>query len=192
LALARRHFRKKKKETSREKTEVRGVKMYDVKKDERYIKMCRCFVIQNHRRLGFEEGDILANYRKEWIDIDADTRKAERVLANIIIFEEFTTIYDRDLVVWLPRQSDIQDMLGYDFPFLARQFSAYVEDNTESEKFGMVLKTDCKSMHEFWLEFYMREIHKKVWYFGCWKHIKIWNAREQRWENAIPEKKNEG
>jgi len=163
--------------------------MFEKEKDKRYIKMCACLEVQEHRKIGFEEGDILANYRREWIDIDADNRKAKRVFVDIVVFDKLSNIADRGLVVWLPRQSDIQDMLGYDFPFIARQFSAYAEDCIEPEKFGSVLKTQFTSMHEFWLGFYFLEVHKKVWDFGQWKHIQIWNAREQKWENAKPEEK---
>ena len=159
------------------------------KEDKRYIRMCSCPEVQKHREKGFLDGDILANYREEWEDIDADNRKRRKVLDEIIVYMAGFTLYDRDLVVWLPRQSDIQDMLGYDFPFMARQFAIYVEDDIEPEKFGSVFKTWCESMHEFWLVIYMREIHKKTWYFGKWEHIKHWNAREQKWENAIPEEK---
>lgn len=187
MVLVRRRLKKKKRETSREKIEVRGAKMFDKEKDRRYIKMCRCLEVQRYRESGFRDGDILANFREDWKQVDADTRTRTKVLDEILIFAPSLTITIKDLITWLPRQSDIQDMLGYDFPFLARQFAAYVEDNIEPEKFGSVLKTDCRSMHEFWLEFYMRERHKKVWYFGHWKHIQIWNAREQKWENAIPD-----
>ena len=193
MVLVRRHLKRKKKETSREKTEVKKeVEMYNKEKDERYIKMCDCPEVQKYREKEFREGDVLANYKREWIDIDANHREAKKIFVGIVVFNKFTNITDRDLVIWLPRQSDIQDMLGYGFPFIARQFSAYVEDCTEPEKFGLVLKTQFTSMHEFWLDLYMREIYKKVWYFGHWKHIQIWDAREQEWVNAIPEeKKNE-
>lgn len=165
--------------------------MFSIEKDERYIRMCNCPEIQNYRAAGFNDGDIIANYRREWIDVDMDTRKARRVFADIVVFDKITTIYDRDLIVWLPCQHDIQDMFGYgygyDFKFLARQFAAYVDDCIEPEKFGSVLKTWCRSMHEFWLVFYMQEVHKKVWYGGEWKHIKHWTG--MKWVNATPEKK---
>jgi len=163
--------------------------MFDEIKDERYIKMCNCPEVQEHRKIEFEEGDILANHYLRWIQVDKDTQKAQRVFCEIVMFDGITDIKDRDLVIWLPRQSDIQDMLGYDFPFIARQFSAYVEDCMEPEKFGSVLKTQFTSMHEFWLGFYFLEVHKKVWDFGQWKHIQIWNRARNRWEDAIPEKR---
>ncbi len=165
--------------------------MYNIKKDERYIKMCQCPDIQNHREKGFLEGDILANYREMWVNTDADNRKRVKILNEILIYMPGFTIISRDLIVWLPRQSDIQDMLGYDFSFLVRQFAAYVMDNMEPEKFGSVLKTDSKSMHEFWLEFYMYEKYKRIWYLGHWKNIQIWNAREQKWEDAIPDERKQ-
>ena len=164
--------------------------MFDKEKDERYIRMCGCPEVQEHRKefKDFIDGDILVNYRKEWVDIDADHRKAKRVFNDIVIFDGLTTnIVDGDLVTWLPRQSDIQDMLGYDFPFIARQFAIYADDCIEPEKFGSVLKTWCKSMHEFWLVFYMREIHKKTWYNSGWRTIQIWNG--MKWVDAVPEKK---
>lgn len=163
--------------------------MFNTEKDERYIKMCNCPEVQKYRKVSFREGDILANYREVWVNKDMNTRVRAKILDEILLFTVGLPIAVKDLVVWLPRQSDIQDMLGYDFPFMARQFSAYVEDNVEPEKFGLVLKTQFTSMHEFWLAFYMLEIHKKVWYFGCWKHIQIWNAREQKWEDAVPKEK---
>jgi len=164
--------------------------MFDEVKDKRYIRMCDCPEVQEHRKefKDFIDGDILANYRKEWEEVDANHQKAKRVFNDIVIFDGLTTnIVDGDLITWLSRQSDIQDMIGYDFPFLARQFSIYVEDCIEPEKFGSVLKTWCKSMHEFWLVFYMHEIHKKTWYGGAWKNIKHWNG--MKWVNAVPEKK---
>lgn len=166
--------------------------MYNKIKDERYIRMCNCPEVQEHRKefKDFIDGDILANHRKVWVNIDVDTRKASKVFSDMVIFDRLTTdIIDGDLVVWLPRQSDIQAMLGYDFPFLARQFAAYVYGCMEPEKFGSILKTQFTSMHEFWLGFYFLEIYKKVWDFGQWKHIKHWNAEKRKWENAVPEKR---
>jgi len=163
--------------------------MFDKEKDERYIRMCGCPEVQGHRK-EFKEGDILANYREEWEQVNADTQKAKRIFDSMVVFYgPITHVVARRLVVWLPRQSDIQDMLGYDFPFIARQFSAYVEDCMEPEKFGSVLKTQFTSMHEFWLGFYFLEAHKKVWDFGQWKHIQIWNAKKKEWEDAKPEEK---
>ena len=162
--------------------------MFSIEKDKRYIRMCDCPEVQNYREKEFKEGDILANYRKEWGQVDADTQKAKRIFDSIVVFYgPITHVVARRLVIWLPRQSDIQDMLGYDFPFMARQFAIYADDCVEPEKFGSVLKTWCRSMHEFWLVFYMREIHKKTWYGGEWKNIKHWNG--VKWVNATPEKK---
>jgi len=163
--------------------------MFDKEKDERYIKMCNCSEVQNHRKSGYREGDILANYRDQWSQVDSDTQKRKKILDEILLFAIGLTIQVKELIIWLPRQSDIQEMIGYDFPFLARMFSAHVEDNMEPEKFGSVLKTDSRSMHEFWLEFYMLEIHKKVWYFGKWENIKLWDATKKKWVNAEPGKK---
>jgi hypothetical protein len=151
--------------------------------------MCNCPEVQEHRKVGFEEGDILANYYLRWEQVDKNTQKAQRVFCDIVMFDKTTHIKDRDLIIWLPRQSDIQDMLGYDFPFIARQFAIYADDCVEPEKFGSVLKTWCESMHEFWLVFYMREIHKKTWYGGTWKNIKHWNG--MKWVDAKPERKEE-
>lgn len=163
--------------------------MYNKENDELYIKMCRCPEVQGHRKKGFLEGDILANFREAWVNIDVDTRKRVKVLDSILVYMSGLAITVKDLVVWLPRQSDIQDMMGYKFPFIARMFSAHVEDNMEPEKFGSVLKTDSRSMHEFWLEFYMNERHKMVWNWGQWKHIQIWNPTKKEWENSKPEGK---
>ena len=160
--------------------------MFDEIKDKRYIKMCNCPEVQEYRK-EFEEGDILVNHYLRWVQVDKDTQKAQRVFCEIVIFDGLTDIRDRDLVVWLPRQSDIQDMLGYDFPFMARQFAIYVEDDIEPEKFGSVFKTWCESMHEFWLVIYMREIHKKTWFEGKWKNIKHWNG--MKWVNVKPKKR---
>lgn len=135
------------------------------KEQNQYIRMCDCPEVQKQKDDFGDSNDILND-----------------------------TAYNKPLaeggeLVWLPQQDEIQEMIGYDFPFMARQFSAYVEDCMEPEKFGPVLKTNCTSMRQFWLALYMLEKHKKVWYFGQWKHIQIWNQAKNKWENAKPEEK---
>jgi len=130
---------------------------------DQYIKMCDCLEVQRQKD---------------------DFRNCNDGLND--------TAYNKPLaeggkLIWLPQQDEIQEMTGYDFLFLARQFSIYVEDSIEPEKFGSVLKTNCTSMRQFWLAFYMQEMYKKVWYFGKWENIKHWDGT--KWVNAVPEEK---
>lgn len=122
---------------------------------EAYIKMCDCPEIQGQWKP--EEGDW--NTSGSYLGCVGDT---------VCETEGFDSYEDaikemKNNYTWLPRQDQIQEMMGEDFPFIARYFASHVEDCMEPGQDGSVLETPCESMEQFWLAFYMLEKHRKFW-----------------------------
>ena len=68
--------------------------------------------------------------------------------------------------IWLPRQDQIQEMLGWDIIKAMNFFyDFYHEEMIEQVGIGNQPKKNPKfnSMEQLWLAFYMHEKHKKKW-----------------------------
>lgn len=107
-----------------------------------YIKMCDIPEIQNQRD-DFEEG-----------------------------FKNDNSMYSGKVsegghLVWLPRQDQIQDMMGMvevDSGVWVIKLVSYMQNHQKFYRSGRVKKSySTASMEQLWLAFYMHEKHKKVW-----------------------------
>jgi hypothetical protein len=109
-----------------------------------YIKMCDCPEIQEHRK--HDGGDWLCTPEDghSWATWQKVHGKSEEEIRKFM-----------DGLLWLPRQDQIQEMLGitsHSCITLANKFAEFCcTDGDES------------SMEQLWLAFYMYEEHKKVW-----------------------------
>ena len=151
-----------------------------------YIKMCDCPEIQELRNFdykdGFESGDCFAWYdnnklicspviKSWWYHIDSP--------CYVVMGGEARGIDTTEKVIWLPRQEDLQKMLGYDFEKLVKKFwksfarfseyegaSFFPPEWAHDDTFGVSQsKTWIKfnSMEQLWLALVMFELHGKVW-----------------------------
>lgn len=121
-----------------------------------YIKMADCPEVQGQRKK-FKDGDVLASYMRTWKTVDEDTQRASKTLNEIVIYDDgLTHIKDRNLIVWLPRQDDIQKMMG-------------CVPGNHSFLMGKFVKFDYyHSLEQKWLAFYMHERHKRTWNGNEW------------------------
>lgn len=123
---------------------------------DEYIKQCGCPEIQEHRRKSksFQVGDFMANYYL------GDKSKA--ILDEVLVFEITHHIKNRMLVVWLPRQDQIQEMLPENnckcSCCLVFHLNKFVEDNLEG-----FYDAKIESLEQYWLAFYMSEKHELAW-----------------------------
>jgi len=63
-------------------------------------------------------------------------------------------------LLWLPRQDQIQEMLGYAIGALVNDFHQYCELDLKMYENPSNLP---RIMEQLWLAFYMHEKHKKIW-----------------------------
>jgi len=132
-------------------------------KTEQYFKMCDCFEIQGYRKKqkDFQKGDVLANFYLG--------SYSKPILSDVIIFEKFSEIKNRLLVIWLPHQDDIQKMIIKE---KFGDFSAHW-DMCIDIPVQFVVKNpnlELSSMEQIWLSCYMLSIHRK-----------IWSSKEEKW-----------
>lgn len=128
-----------------------------------YIKMCNWPGIQDQRK-EFRDGDVLASYRKEWKDVDEDTRKAYKEFDGISVYSELhPNIVNRELCVWLPYQHQLQEMLPFKGKCFALLERLWIWWTRPEVKVGY-----CESLEQLWLAFYMYEKQKKAWNGEKW------------------------
>ncbi|KKK58601.1 hypothetical protein LCGC14_3042760 [marine sediment metagenome] len=118
---------------------------------KQYIEMCDCPEIQEPKRsAGLVHGDYISpTQRPDQWDIVYDPSKALR--------------YGLLECVWLPRQDQLQEMVGYKgLPYLLTQtFERSV--NGESCNYTWNNGEHFTSMEQLWLAFVMKEKYDKVW-----------------------------
>ena len=123
---------------------------------KKYIKMCDCPEIQEYRKKpkSFQVGDFMANYYLG--------EKSKAILDEVLVFEITHHIKNRMLVVWLPRQDQIQEMLPENnckcSCCLIFHLNKFVEDNIDGFADGGI-----DSIEQYWLAFLMWENYQKVW-----------------------------
>ena len=108
---------------------------------ETYIKMCDCYEVAENCYL--KDGDFLTN-----------TKWTHRISINGIRCEMDTDD------IWLPRQDQIQEMIGYDQPLLLDEFYKFTQRRHPTFANYAV---SMGSMEQLWLLFYMFENHQKIW-----------------------------
>ena len=155
-------------------------------KTEQFIKMSDCPEIQSYRKPKIEKmkdgrwhyeweletGDYFATkdlYRKEERQIEIkgttiydpyfyDKKQNANIDISQVGFDEGGG-YVTKRFIWLPRQDDIQRMMGQTQPGILAV-----------EGIGLQLSIENNSWEKFWLAFYMHE-----------KHSKIWSSKEEKW-----------
>lgn len=83
---------------------------------------------------------------------------------------------DYELICWLPRQDQIQDMFKYEKPeYLMNDFSEFIysEHNIDSDCgiYHFIFNLNAKhftSMEQLWLSFVMKEKYNKYWNGEDW------------------------
>ena len=152
---------------------------------KQYIKMCDCPEIQGHWKPS--EGDnfsfinepkIIKDYeiwaleKRELSDIE-EWNKIIKTMGNHFV-DHF--IEARDCFVWLPRQDQIQEMMGLGLYDLLEQLKKFIDKSTwtlnEIGRDGLWGKAEkCvgfTSLEQLWLAFYMHEEHGKIWNDKKW------------------------
>ena len=115
-------------------------------KTEIYIKMADCPEIFNECK--FQDGDWFHADGKSWMVYEFNEK---------VSLEEHRKPFEG--IVFLPRQDDIQGMMGQTQPGILAV-----------EGIGLQLSIENNSWEKFWLAFYMHE-----------KHSKIWSSKEEKW-----------
>ncbi len=147
---------------------------------EQYIKMCDCPEIQGQWKPS--EGDNFSFINEPKIIKDYEIWALEkRELSDIKEWNEIIKtmgnhfvdhfIEARDCFVWLLRQDQIQEMMGWHMIKAMSFFSDFFqEEMIEQVGIGNQPKKNPKfnSMEQLWLAFYMCEKHKKTWNGKKW------------------------
>lgn len=132
---------------------------------EQYIKMCDCLEIQEKWKP--EEGDFYVPLGKDYLNGHGsiDVVSGVRAIREEKRIEYLTGgIYER--LAWLPRQDQIQEILGWHMIKAMSFFSDFFqEEMIEQVGIGNQPKKNPKfnSMEQLWLAFYMYEKHQKLW-----------------------------
>ena len=103
---------------------------------EQYIKMCDCPEIQSKWAILIDEG---AHPTTDVHDYSTYIVKENR----------------RMECIWLPRQDQIQEMVG--------DFNAILPMLPRLERLDKLYEEKFNSMEQLWLAFYMHEKHDKMW-----------------------------
>ncbi len=135
-------------------------------KSEQYIKMSDCPEIQG--QFNPDEFNFLWDYT---LRDSADAQYAYKELRryDVIGFPyRYQHIWDTGdgyewSALWLPRQDQLQEMLGKQAYDLVRPFYLWCFDNC--------LDTCNYSMEQLWLAFVMKENNNKTWDEDKWKEI---------------------
>ncbi len=89
------------------------------------------------------------------------------------------SLHDPKLVIWLPRQDQLQEMVGQyghfqPFTNALHDFTKWYESQLmvyhESENFEQV-ESQWGSMEQLWLAFVMKEKHGKTWNGNQWESV---------------------
>ena len=84
--------------------------------------------------------------------------KIEEIFPIDILSDCFLDILQGQDVVWLPRQDELQDMMGIEsIPTLLSQFNEFVFKNVS------YVSQFIDSLEKTWLAFVMKEKYNKVW-----------------------------
>lgn len=118
---------------------------------EQYIKMCDCVEVQNKWELPPQDDDLYAYLASTHPDLTVYVYHTRKL-----------TPEEADVVVWLPRQDQIQEMLIYHG---ASDRGALVID-VVMRFYDWIRTTDymagiVDSIEQLWLAFYMHEKHNK-------------------------------
>ena len=124
---------------------------------EQYIKMCA-------KAVDIQKVRVLANG-------DYEVRlKHGRGQVEVHHHREITAHYRPSKIIWLPRQDQLQAMIG-DYilclNLLGSCTSGEFEDGDKWENFHAF--DDYASMEQLWLAFVMFELYEKAWEDGEWK-----------------------
>jgi hypothetical protein len=123
---------------------------------EKYIKMCRA-ADEIQKMWNPEIGDFFVPLH------DHNTGYVLHDFADID--DGMQTPYS-SLSTWLPRQDQLQDMIGKNLPFIAEGFYEYMESFMPELEDSMYNKYD--SMEQLWLAFVMGEKYEKLWDGAEW------------------------
>ncbi len=124
---------------------------------ETYIKMCDCPEIQLQIPISRDWGNPYYEPR----NFIADRKRGS-------LFNEDDGYYyptaDKDAIVWLPRQDQLQEMVESTCPVdLLTRFQRWVAFDEED--------SPDDSMEQLWLAFVMKEKHNKIWNGEVWDEI---------------------
>lgn len=151
---------------------------------EEYIRQCDYKEIQEHREptiekmpdgrwhkeWQFKKGDVfhpVDNSEDNNIEVLGTTiynpysfydRGKGDIYISYVGYDEGGEGYSARKIIWLPRQDQIQEMIGesQNCRYLLKRLNEWAIDYC----YGWMLKA---SMEQFWLTFYMWEKHKKMW-----------------------------
>lgn len=113
-----------------------------------YIKMCDCLEVQGH--MVEDENNIYINLGSP-TSLEGVAKRG----------------YPYNVILWLPRQDQIQEMLDGSWVITFESFDEWYFNKSYP---GETYPNDVfKSMEQLWLAFYMYEKHDKVWTGKEWK-----------------------
>lgn len=126
------------------------VKWYE---DPVYIKMCDCPEIQDSHEWA------LGDYCKAGRLGSGTITCIEGYINRIYIDGDYIGIHTR-AVIWLPTQSDLQEMVSKDVPYLLGSFF---------RQLLLGLSQGLDSMEQLWLSFCLKTLYNKVWLNDKWE-----------------------
>jgi len=124
---------------------------------ETYIKMCDCEEIQGQWEL--EIGDFFCDDEEIQVVWYEGMESREQINRRREYYK------NKMQPKWLPRQDQIQDMIGKDLLYKPHEES-FVYD-TVCDLYHLYgeaqFNTDMETWEQLWLAFYMHEKHSKIW-----------------------------
>jgi len=115
---------------------------------EQYIKMCDCPEIWNQWALPPRDDDLYAYPVSTHPDLTVYAHHTRRL-----------TPEEADTVVWLPRQDQIQKMVGLPVSAWGLFYGWVFEKNENAREPWQ----DFPTGEQIWLAFYMQEKYSKIW-----------------------------
>jgi len=123
-----------------------------------YIKMCEKAVEIHKYPADLKRGDVFAE-----MSLEPDG-------FEIYVFDGNDYVPDV-YFIWLPRQDQLQDMLGWTKAITCK-YTQSIYEFMETIRKGLDddMENPFKSMEQLWLAFVMKEKYNKVWNGKDWKH----------------------
>jgi len=120
---------------------------------ETYIKMCDCEEIQ-----GLRKSLLLPSGRENY-------NPRIRIDKECGYWWESNTTWERARHIWLPRQDQLQGMVGGNPVALESAFHLFLD------AYPTNIVQGAESMEQLWLAFVMGEKHNKIWTGEKWEKV---------------------
>ena len=112
------------------------------------------------KKAKFEKGDFVYSYSESYVQVDENTKKAQRVGQGVFILDLIVnSIEKKELAVWLPRQDQLQEISKKDFD-LNGQITELINCQNYYYSFKRIL---FETFEKLWLAYIMKQLYNKEW-----------------------------